>query len=59
MLEYIMNNWESMLVIATAVVTAASGIAALTPTPVDDGILLKVRKVLDVVALNIGNAKNK
>lgn len=59
MLEYVVNNWTEILMIATAVVTAASGIAALTPTPVDDGVIRKLRKVLDVIALNVGNAKNK
>jgi hypothetical protein len=35
----------------------ASLIAALTPTPVDDGLVKQVYKLLDWVALNIGKAK--
>lgn len=46
-----------------ALVVACAGIAALTPTPKDDAAVGKVlsflRKVIDVVGLNVGNAKNK
>ena len=31
----------------------------LTPTPVDDGLVKKVYKVLDWVAINVGKAKDK
>ena len=40
-------------------VMAASLIAALTPTPKDDGWVKKIYKVLDWVALNVGKAKDK
>jgi hypothetical protein len=40
-------------------VMGASLIAALTPTPLDDGWVKKIYKVLDWVALNIGKAKDK
>lgn len=59
MIEYVVNNWDSIAAIVAAVVTVASGVASLTPTPVDDGVMRKVRKVVDVLALNVGNAKNK
>tara|TARA_B100000424_G_scaffold254703_1_gene233007 strand:+ start:3502 stop:3696 length:195 start_codon:yes stop_codon:yes gene_type:complete len=39
-------------------VMGASFIAALTPTPVDDGLVKKAYKVLDWVALNVGKAKD-
>lgn len=59
MIDYVVNNFDTIIAIATAIIAAASAIASLTPTPVDDGILLKIRKVVDVLALNFGNAKNK
>lgn len=37
----------------------ASLIAALTPTPVDDGWLKKIYKVIDWCALNVYKAKDK
>ena len=38
-------------------VMAASIIAALTPTPKDDELVAKAYKFLDLIALNIGKAK--
>lgn len=42
----------------TLLIGGASAIAALTPTPKDDGVLLVLRKVVDFLALNILGAKN-
>lgn len=44
--------------IATIVVTAASSIAALLPTPKSSGFLSVLRKLIDLLALNFGGAKN-
>jgi hypothetical protein len=41
------------------IVTAASLIASITPTPKDDLWIGKVYKVLDWCAINIGKAKDK
>lgn len=43
----------------TAVVTAASAITALTPTPKDDAFMKKVKDFLHLIALNVGGAKPK
>ena len=43
----------------TSIVTGASALAALTPTPKDDSIIGKIYKVIDFLALNIGKAKDK
>ena len=40
-------------------VMGASLVAALTPTPVADGLVKKAYKVLDWFALNVGKAKDK
>jgi len=48
-----------ILLIASMVCTLAGAVAALTPTPTDDGVVKKVRKVVDFLALNFGNARNK
>jgi len=42
---------------ATSVVTAASAVSAVTPTPKDDKFLSTVLGVLNVLALNIGHAQ--
>lgn len=42
----------------TAIVTGASALAALTPTPKDDTFMGKAYKVVDWLALNVGKAKD-
>jgi len=41
------------------VIALAAAIAAMTPTPKDDGIVRKIRQVVDVLGMNFGNAKNR
>lgn len=43
----------------TIIVTVASLIAASTPTPKDDIWIGKLYKFVDILALNIGKAKQK
>jgi len=57
-INYILENTPELIGIATAVVTAASAIAALTPTPRDDTWVAKVYSIVDWLALNIGRAKD-
>lgn len=51
MIAWLQQNWEKILEIIGAVVTAATLITALTPTPKDDTFLAKVKKVLAVLGL--------
>ena len=48
-----------VLDIATSVVGTAAVIAAATPTPKDDNVFAIVKKVLDFLAFNFWNAKNR
>ncbi len=43
----------------TTIVTVASIVAASTPTPKDDAWIGKLYKFVDLLALNIGKAKQK
>jgi hypothetical protein len=43
--------------IITGVVCGASIICALTPTPKDDAMIAKLYKLIELLALNIGKAK--
>ena len=45
--------------VVTLIVTVASLIAASTPTPKDDVWIGKLYKLIDLLALNIGKAKQK
>ena len=54
-MEYIFDVFNEL----TAAVALASAVAALTPTPQDDVWVAKAYKLLDVIALNIGKAKQQ
>jgi len=56
-IEFILQNGEAILAVASGVVATASAIAALTPTPVDDGIIRLLRRAVEILALNVGNAR--
>ena len=43
----------------TSIVTGASALAALTPTPKAGSYASKLYKVIDFLALNVGKAKDK
>ena len=58
-MEFIKDNWEQVGIIITSIVAIASAFSAMTPTPKDDGIVKKLYKVLDLLALNVGKAKDK
>lgn len=51
------SKLATFLQYASAVIASASVIAAMTPTPKDDGVLLVARKLVDFLSLNIGGAK--
>jgi hypothetical protein len=54
-----MELLANALITITSVVTIASLVAASTPTPIDDGWIKKLYGYLDLLALNIGKAKDK
>lgn len=54
---YFIDNAEVIIQALTAIVTAASLISALTPTPKDDGVVKFLAKIVDTLAINVGNAK--
>lgn len=56
-MNWIIENYDQLILIITSVVTAASAIAALTPTTKDDGVISFLRRLVDLVALNVGHAK--
>ena len=54
-----MSSIFTMISVLTMIVTVASLIAASTPTPKDDVWIGKLYKLVDLLALNIGKAKEK
>jgi hypothetical protein len=59
MLTYITENSAELIAIATATVTLASLISAITPNETDNKITSLLAKVLNWLALNVGKAKPK
>jgi len=59
MINYILENKEQLFGVVTAIIAAASAIAALTPTPKDDTFIGKAYKIVDWLALNVFKAKDK
>lgn len=47
-----------VLTVGPQVIGVAAVIAAVTPTPADDGVVAVLRKILDMLAFNFGQAKN-
>jgi hypothetical protein len=59
MIDYILENKDAIFAVVTAVIAAASAIAALTPTPKDNTFVGKAYKIVDWLALNVFKAKDK
>ena len=58
-MDWIIANGEHILLTITSIVALAAHIAPLTPTPEDDKAVAFAKKILDYIAGNYGNAKNK
>ena len=58
-INWIQENWAAVLSVLTALVTLASAISAMTDTPKDDAVVSKLKRFIDMLALNVGKAKKK
>lgn len=58
-LNDVVNALPVIIDVTSKVIAGAALVAAITPTPKDDKVIGKVRKVVDFLALNIGFAKNR
>ena len=58
-MQFVQSNWEGIVLVLTSAVALASAVAALTPTPKDDGIVKKLYALIDTLAINVGKAKDK
>ncbi|MEK9923707.1 MAG: hypothetical protein VW521_12635 [Rhodospirillales bacterium] len=53
----VMQLISDLAAIAPMVVTVCSVIAAVTPTPQDDAWMAKLYRFIDIMAINVGKAK--
>jgi len=57
-MEYINQNWETILAIVSGVIATASAVAVLTPNKTDNKVVGAFSKLVNLLALNVGKAKN-
>ena len=55
---FISENWANISTVVLAVIGLAATIAAATPTPKDDSIVSALRKIVDVIGMNVGHAES-
>ena len=58
-LSMIFDMVQDWITIATYCVTFASVVASMTATPKDDLWVGRAYKVIDIIALNVGRAKDR
>lgn len=59
MMEWIALNITGLFNVATTVISVAAAVAALFPKAAEaSGVIAAIRKIVDVLALNFGNARN-
>jgi hypothetical protein len=51
-MEWLIANWDTILLGVTGIISGASIIAKLTPTETDDKILAKILRFIDLLAIN-------
>ena len=57
MVEYVVANWDSLLLVITSVISLAALIAKLTPTQVDDEWVAKIARFVQFFAMTPKDAK--
>lgn len=58
MTDLLFSDPERIALLITGVISAAAVITSATKTPKDDAALKWLRRLLDVLALNVWNARN-
>ena len=59
-MEWMMQNAQGLLTVVTTVISVAAAVAALFPqAAAASGVIVQIRKVVDVLALNFGHATNQ
>ena len=58
-MEWISENWENVIGIATSVVGAFAIISTMTPNPKDDKIVSQLLKFINFLGANFGKSKNE
>lgn len=54
MIEFAKDNWVEIFAAIGVFLTFATAVAKLTPSPKDDRIVAKIKKVFDFFAISLG-----
>lgn len=57
-MNYVLENWQTLLELALQIVGAAAIVATLTPTDADNKVVALVSKLVHALGANFGKAKN-
>lgn len=57
-MEWISENWQNIMGIATSVVGAFAIISTMTPNPNDDKIVSQLYSLINFLGANFGKSKN-
>ena len=58
-MDWISDNWENVIGIATSVVGVFALISTMTPNPKDDKIVGQLLKFINFLGANFGRSKNE
>jgi len=58
-MDWIIANYDVVMDVVSKVIAAAAAVAAILPQGGEAGkLIVNIRKLVDILALNVGNAKN-
>ena len=57
-MEWIIANVDALVDVIAKVVAVAAALSALTPSEVDNRVMVYVMKVVDIIGMNVLHAKN-
>lgn len=58
-MTWITENWDTIFLIITGIISVASLIAKITPNETDNKFIAIVQKIIDALALTTGKTKFK
>jgi hypothetical protein len=58
-MEWLSDNWQNIMSIATSVVGAFAIISTMTPNPSDDKAVNQLYKLINFLGANFGKSRNE
>ena len=58
MIDWLMENWEQVLMGVSSIVGGFSVLATMTPNSADNRVVDAVMRVINFIGANVGKAKN-